>query len=155
MTAKTSATTTLFTSAGVPATFDSAGYAALSWTAVGEVTNFGEIGREFNLVTHSPVANRATVKLKGSHNEGSVDLQLALDTDDAGQVLMKAAALSDNLYAFRITTAVGPLDKYYFQGLVMGWKVGVKGVNDVTSASAKIEIVTATNGVTGIVEVLG
>jgi len=154
MTAKTSAGATLKISAGVPATFDAAGYAALSYTTVGEITNFGELGREFTLVTHNPVANRATFKLKGSFNEGSIDLQLALDTDDAGQVLMKAAALVDNLYAFLITTPVGPLDKYYFQGLVMGWKVGVRGVNDITAASAKIEITSSAAGV-GIVEVLG
>ena len=113
MTVKSTATTTLKISAGVPATFDAAGYAALSYTAVGEITNFGEFGREFNLVTHNPIATRGTQKLKGSFNEGQLALQLGLDTDDAGQILMKAAALSDSLYAFLITTANG--DKYYFR----------------------------------------
>ncbi len=151
MTVRTSATTTLKISAGVPATFDNAGYVALSYTTVGEVTNFGEFGREFTLATHNPVGTRGTQKLKGSFNEGSIALQLGLDTDDAGQILIKAAALSDSLYAFKITTANG--DIYYFQGLTMGFKVGVNDVNTVTSATANIEITTSSTGV-GIVETL-
>lgn len=151
MTVRTTATTTLKISAGVPATFDSAGYAALSYTSVGEVTNIGEFGREFDLVTHNPVASRGTQKLKGAFNEGAIALQLGLDTDDAGQILMKAASLSDSLYAFLITTANG--DKYYFQGLTMSFKVGLNDVNSLTSATANIEITTSSTGV-GIVEVL-
>ena len=151
MTVRTTATTTLKISAGVPATFDSAGYAALTYTSVGEVTNFGEFGREFDLVTHNPVASRGTQKLKGAFNEGAIALQIGLDTDDAGQILMKAASLSDSLYAFLITTANG--DKYYFQGLTMGFKVGLNDVNSVSSATANIEITTSSTGV-GIVEVL-
>jgi len=151
MAVRTSATTTLKISAGVPATFNEDGYVALSFTAVGEVTNFGEFGREFTLVTHNPVATRGTQKLKGAFNEGSLALQLGLDTDDAGQVLLKAAALSDSLYAYLITTPIG--DKYYFQGLAMGFKVGVNDVNSVTSASVTVEISTSSTGV-GIVETL-
>lgn len=151
MTVHSTAATSLKISAGVPATFDAAGYAALSYTTVGEVTNFGEFGREFQLVTHNPVATRGTQKLKGAFNEGAIALQLGLDTDDAGQILMKAAALSDSLYAFLITSPNG--DKYYFQGLTMGFKVGANDVNSITSATANIEITTSSTGV-GIVEVL-
>ena len=135
----------------MPATCDSGGYAALSYTSVGVVTNYGEFGREFDLVTHNPVASRGTQKLKGAFNEGAIALQLGLDTDDAGQILMKSASLSDSLYAFLITTANG--DKYYFQGLTMGFKVGLNDVNSVSSATANIEITTSSTGV-GIVEVL-
>ena len=151
MTVRTSATTTLQISAGVPATFNQAGYAALSFTTVGEITNFGEFGREFTLVTHNPVATRGTQKLKGAFNEGTMNLTLGLDTDDAGQVLMKAAALSDSLYAFKITVAGG--DVYYYQGLTMMFKVGLNDVNSVQSATATIKITTSSTGV-GIVEVL-
>lgn len=151
MTAVTSAGTTLHISAGVPSTFDDTGYAALTYTAVGEVTDLGEFGREYNLVTHNPVGNRGTVKLKGSFNEGSMQVQLALDTDDAGQILAKTASRSDSNYAFKVTTQNG--DKYYFQAKVMSFKVGVGGVDTVTSATMTLEITTSSTGV-GIVETL-
>lgn len=151
MTVKTSAGTTLKVSASTPATFDSTGYNALSFTTVGEVVNLGEFGRVYNLVTHNPVSVRGTVKKKGSFNEGQMALQLGLDTDDAGQILMKAASLSDNDYSFLVTDQKG--DKYYFQAQCMGWKVGIGGVDQITAATCTLEITTSTAGV-GFVEVL-
>ena len=149
MPVRTSAGSTLKISAGVPATFNAAGYAALTYTTIGEVTDFGELGREYTLVTHNPVANRGTVKFKGSFNEGQMTLQLGLDTDDAGQILAKQAANSDNNYAFELQTQNG--DKYYFQAQVMSFKVSVGNVNQITSATIMVEITTSNTGV-GVVE---
>ena len=151
MAVRTSAGSLLKISAGVPATFNTAGYSALTYTTIGEITDFGEFGREYTLVTHNPVANRGTVKFKGSFNEGTMTLQLGLDTDDAGQILAKAAVNSDNNYAFEMTTQNG--DKYYFQAQVMNFKVGVGDVNKITSATIMVEITTSNTGV-GIVESL-
>jgi hypothetical protein len=81
-----------------------------------------------------PVAGRGTVKRKGSFDEGTMDLKLGLDTDDAGQILMKTALNSDNDYSFKVTTQSG--DKYYFQAQVTSFKVGIGGADDWTTASA-------------------
>ena len=151
MTTYTTAGSTIKVSAGVPATFDAAGYAALTYTPVGEVTNMGEFGRVYALVTHQPISSRGTQKKKGSYNEGTMALQMGLDTDDAGQILMKAARNSDAAYAFKITDQKG--DVYYFQGLVMDFKVGLGGVDQITAATSNIEITTSSTGV-GVVEVL-
>lgn len=149
MPVRSSAGSTLSMSAGIPATFNVAGYTALTWTAVGEITDLGEFGREFNLITHNPLGSRGTVKLKGSFNEGSISVSLALDTDDAGQILAKAAALSDNDYSVKIITQNG--DDYYMQVKVMSFKVQVGSVDSVTSATMTMEITTTSAGV-GIVE---
>jgi hypothetical protein len=151
MTVKTTAGTTIAISAGVPATFNSAGYAALSYTSIGEVTNFGEFGRVYQLVTHNPVSSRGTQKFKGSYNEGTMNLQLGLDTDDAGQVLAKTASTSDSLYALKVTASSG--DVYYFQAMVMSFNVNLGEVNSITSAACTLEVTTSSTGV-GIVEVL-
>lgn len=156
MTVFTSAGTTLTISASIPTTFDASGYAAVFTASpgpavVGEITDLGEFGREFALVTHMPVGSRGTQKFKGSFNEGTMALSLGLDTDDAGQVLMKAASLSDNNYSYLVTTQNG--DKYYFQAKTMSFKVNVAGVDSITTASASLELTTNSAGV-GIVEVL-
>lgn len=151
MTVRTSAGTTIAISAATPATFDSTGYAALTFTDLGEATDLGEFGREYALVTHNPVGSRGTVKKKGSFNEGTMTVQLGLDTDDAGQIIAKAAALSDNDYSFEVTTQNG--DVYYFQAQVMTWKVGVGSVDSITSATMTLELTTNSAGV-GLVEVL-
>lgn len=149
MTVRTSAGTTLKISANAPATFNVAGYSALTYTAVGEITDLGEFGREFTLVTHNPVGSRGTQKFKGSFNEGTMNLSLGLDTDDAGQVLMKAASLADTAYSFEVTTQNG--DTYYFQAMVMSFKVGVGSVDSITTATCTLELTTSAGGV-GIVE---
>lgn len=149
MTVATSAGTVLKISAGTPGTFNVAGYEALTWTTVGEVTDLGEFGREYALVTHNPVGSRGTLKYKGSFNEGAMTLQLGLDTDDAGQILAKAASLSDADYSISVTTQNG--DVYYFQAKVMSWKVGVGSVDSITTATCVLEITTTSAGV-GVVE---
>jgi hypothetical protein len=156
MTVRTSAGTTLRVTASAPATFNSAGYTTLFTTSpvpalVGEVTDLGEFGREYALVTHMPVGSRGTQKFKGSFNEGTITLSLGLDTDDAGQIIMKAATLSDNDYSFMVTTQNG--DKYFFRAQIMSWKVGVGSVDSITTATATLEITTTAAGV-GIVESL-
>lgn len=151
MTVYSSAGASIKISAGAPATYDATGYNALTFTTVGEVVDLGEFGREYNLITHNPIATRGTQKLKGSFNEGSISLQLGLDTDDAGQVLLKAAVASDSNYSFLVTTQNG--DKYYFQAKAMSFKTGVGSVDSVTSATVSLELTTSSAGV-GVVEVL-
>jgi len=156
MSVRTSAGTTLYVTATAPSTFDETGYDNLFTGSpapdlVGEVTDYGEIGREFNLVTHNPVATRGTQKFKGSFNEGQMQLQLGLDTDDAGQIVMKSASLSDDDYYFMVTTQNG--DRYFFAAKVMSWKVGIANVDSITTATCNLELTTTNTGV-GIVESL-
>ena len=151
MTVEKSAGTKLAISAGVPATFDNLGYSALAFTTVGEVADFGDIGREYELRTRKPLGVLHTKKGKGGFNDGSSDVKLALDSADAGQVLMKTASNSDAEYAFRVTLPSGNI--FYFQSLVMNFKSSIGGQDGDVNASAKLEIVTSDAGV-GVVEVL-
>ena len=156
MTVRTSAGTTIRISASAPATFDESGYndlftASPAPALIGEITDLGEFGREFALVTHNPVGSRGTQKFKGSFNEGTMTMSLGLDTDDTGQILAKAASLSDNDYSFMVTTQNS--DRYFFQAKVMSWKVGVGGVDQITTATASLELTTTSAGV-GVVESL-
>lgn len=147
-----SAGTILSMKAAQPASFNAAGYGALSgWTVVGEVDNYGELGRVYNVLKRVPVANRGTQKRKGSYDEGTMDLKLGLDTDDAGQILMKTALNSDNDYSFKLVTQ--NTDTYYFQAQVTSFKIGVGGADDWTTASCSLELSTNSPGI-GIVEVL-
>ena len=150
--AETVAGTIISITAVSPGTYDGAGYAGsgMNWTAIGEITDGGEHGREYALVTHNPIATRGTQKFKGSFNEGSKTLQLALDNDDAGQVIALAALTSDNNYSFKVAYQGGDVD--YFQAKVMTFKKSVSTVDTMRSASMTLEITTNSAGV-GIVSV--
>lgn len=139
MAIQTSAGSTFSIATGLPGTFDGTGYAALSWTIIGEVTDIGEFGKEFNLVTHMPVAGRQVKKLKGSYNNGTVQLQMARDSAaGSNQASLKTALASDASYSFRVT--LQDLTKLYFTGKVMSYKTQVGGVDSVTGATTAIEI---------------
>lgn len=138
MTHQTASGVTLGISLVAPATHDEAGFAALSPTPVGEITNVGEFGKEWALVTHNPLATRGTKKGKGSFNNGSISPSLALDPKDAGQVAMKTALESDDPAYFFLTLQDGTI--FYLVGLVMSFKPNLGGVDDVVTASTTIEL---------------
>ena len=149
MTVQTTAGTRLRITATAPATFNEAGYETLfdaspAPALIGEITDLGEFGREYALVTHNPVAERGTGKFKGSFNEGSMALQLGLDAEDAGQTIALAASVSDADYYFSVELQDGT--RYFFPAKVMSFKVGVGSVDSITSASITLELVS-TDGV--------
>ena len=149
MTIQSTAGASIGISSSAPATFNEAGYGALTFTNIGEVTDLGEFGREYNLITHNPIDTRATKKLKGSYNEGQIALTVALDTADAGQNIAKTASTSDADYYFKVTMQNGAA--YYFPAKVMTFKRAVGSVDNVVTASISLEITTAAGGV-GVVE---
>ena len=134
----TSAGTTIAISAALPATYNSTGFAALTYTTIGEITDAGEFGKEYNLVTHNPLADRKTYKRKGSYNNGSMTLQMGRVPDDAGQVLLLAAQDSDDSYSFKITLQDGTVN--YFTGQVMSYRTSIGSVDQITSASVTVEV---------------
>lgn len=146
MSFKISAGTLFKITAGVPATFDSAGYAALTWTTVGEVRDFGEFGFEWAHASSKPVALRGVQKKKTSREPGGFNLTLALDTDDAGQVIVKAGRDSATaLYAAQFHEPGG--DKYYCQVLVKSYTVVLGNQDSDQIANAKFEVTASSTDV--------
>lgn len=147
----TTAGTKLAISAGVPATYDVAGYAALTYTDVGNIEDAGEHGRVYAEVTFNPIAERGTQKFKGSFNEGNKTLSIGYDSDDAGMILLKTALNSDNDYAFEVEYPNGDID--YFQAKVMSLVKQASTVDTIRMVSVELSITTSSTGV-GIVESL-
>lgn len=137
-TAFTAAGATIEISAGLPATYNAAGFAALTFSGIGEVTDIPEYSRVYNLVTHNPLADRRTVKRKGSFNDGSLTVLMALDRDDAGQVILQTALNSDNSFSFKITMQDGSID--YFTAQVLSYTTNIGTVDNIVTAAAQIEI---------------
>lgn len=138
MAVMTSAGSTLSIATGSPATYDATGFTALTYVVIGEVTDIGELGRDYSVVNHSPVGSRAVKKFKGSYNNGAMQIKLARDTSNAGQTAMRAALLSDADYSFKVT--LQDLTKIHFIGKVTSFKVQVGTVDQITGSSCNIEI---------------
>lgn len=133
-----SAGSSISISAGVPATYDGAGFAALTWTVIAEVVEIGTLGKTFGLITHTPVNNPTTFKLKGISNSGTLALKGARAPSDPGQTILIAASDSQAPYSILITLA--DTTKLYVQGLVMGYQTAVGGAGSITGFDANVEL---------------
>lgn len=128
---QTVAGSTLACSTSAPATYDAAGYGALSYTTIGEITDLGgNLGREYNIVSHSPVATSQVIEKKASYRLGSQDIVLAWDQSDAGQDLLRAAANdADDVLSFKLTKQNG--DIRYFTAQVSKFLENFGGADNV------------------------
>lgn len=136
--AHTAAGTTIAISAGLPAAVTATGYAALTYTLIGEITDPGSLGRTYAVVTHSPLAERGVVKLKGSYNDGTMTLQAAYAPGDAGQILVNTAVDDDEYYSFKITFQDGEIK--YCQAIVMSAPVTIGSVDSIVTVSMGLEV---------------
>lgn len=139
--AQTVAGTLIAISASLPATYDSTGFSALSYTTIAEVTDIGSLGKDYTLVTHNPVNDRKTYKFKGTYNNGTLALKLAKATQastDAGQVLATTASGSDASYSFHILSQDS--SDMFFTGKVMSFMTNVGGPNSILGGDIKVEI---------------
>lgn len=136
--------TTISISSAAPATFNVAGFEALTWSAIGEITDGGEFGRVYELIRHNPIGTRATRKFKGSYDSGSMSIQLAVDYSDAGQDIVRTAAESDSDYSMKVLDQEG--NAVYFQAKVMGFRKRIGTVNNIISATMTIEVTANSTG---------
>ena len=125
-------------SAGAPATFNAAGFAALTWTTIGEVKTGGDFGKTFQVITSQVLSRRGTTKKKGTFDAGMLNLSIEIDPDDAGQTLAEAAVDSDADYSVKITLQDGA--PYYLRGLVTKFNTTVGGPNDMLAGSIQIDL---------------
>jgi hypothetical protein len=129
--------TTISVSASLPATYDDTGYGALTFTAVGQVTDWTAGGQTYNVTTSNPIAQRSTDKYKGTFNNGTDTITVNRDDDDAGQVIIQAALTSDADYSFEVTYQDGTID--YFTGKVVSFDTVAGGADSIVQKTIQLE----------------
>lgn len=138
---KLSVGTVVSVAAAVPATYDATGFAALTFTAIGEVTNLGEFGGSAQITQHIPLATGIVAKRKGSIDYGTMAMQIGKDIVDAGQVLLKAGfdgAAAYDVHSFKITDVDGNIA--YFTGLVGSFTKVFNDANTVAGVNCNVEL---------------
>lgn len=110
-----------------------------TYTLIGEVVNIPAFGKQFQEVTHLPLGTRETQKFKGSFNSGSVELQLGMDLEDAGQADLLAALESDEAFNFKVVLPTGHIR--YFKARVMSYNETIGGTDSIVGATATLSII--------------
>lgn len=133
--------TTLAVVAGEPATFDQAGYEALTYQAVGEVGDLGEFGGTREVVTFTPVDTGIVAKRPGSIDYGEMTLQIARDASDAGQTALQNAldgSEEGNVHSLRLTDRNG--DKIYFTAIVSSFTYNAGSANTIFGGNVTVNL---------------
>ncbi|HAD31524.1 MAG: hypothetical protein CL578_22385 [Alteromonadaceae bacterium] len=141
MSVLTSTGTILSVVADEPATIDAAGFGALTFVEVGEVTDIPEYGPNVQVVEHNPLKTGVTQKFKGFINYGSTALQLAQDVADAGQVILSdgvTGSTKNDEHSFSIEYQDGSID--YFTGKVFSYTTNPGSANSMVGSTASVEI---------------
>lgn len=132
-----------------PTTFDAAGYAALTYVDVGCIESLGAFGGTANITEFTCLSDGIVQKLKGSRNNGDLEITLALDDSGPAWDNLKAAYedISSGNYYFRVTygnkpNASGTGAIRYFGGKVSSITENVTGADDVVTVTLTVAIST-------------
>ena len=78
------------------------GHALGDKVQVGGVGSVGETGSNTNILSYDTWDDEAVQKAKGMTDAGSPEVEVARDPDDAGQDILRTAADTNLIYAFKI-----------------------------------------------------
>jgi hypothetical protein len=141
MAKQTSTGITLGVIAETPATFDDAGFSALTYQDVGEVIDIPEFGPNIQVVESNPLATGITEKRPGFANYGSVSIGLEYDPEDAGQQILEAAVDPGGEFiehSFKLSYSDGTVE--YFVGGVFSYTRAPGSANSMVGSTAQVEI---------------
>jgi hypothetical protein len=138
--ATTSATTKLYISPTLPATFDSAGYTAVTgWILIGEISSLGTYGGKTSVQKHIPIDTATVVKRAGSVDYGTMSITAArhVGTDITA---LKTAFTSRASSSFKVVlpTALGDTD--YFTGIVTSMQTNAGNADQILQSNIEVEL---------------
>lgn len=107
----------LYVSATLPATYNEAGYEALTWVEVGGIKSLPSVGGSYSEVSINLVKGGVCIK-KGVKSYGSGSIEFAHALTDTGQIALKTAYDATTAYAFKLLYQDSSAD--YLCGYVMG-----------------------------------
>lgn len=130
-------------SASTPATIDSSGFAALTYTTVGKVVSWGAVGDTSDNIA-IPLLSGRVEHLNGAADGGEIAWAVRYDTD-AGQTILVNNNNNNTTISFKITDPDGKV--IYAHGLVANVQdqernnsnyKGLTGVFRVNSATVRV-----------------
>lgn len=141
MAKQTSLGTAYAISAAEPATYDEAGFVALSYTEIVGVTNIGDFGPTFEDVTDIPLVTGITEHRKGGADYGEFAPVASYDVSDAGQILFLSGvdgAEKDTVFSHRVTLQDGTI--FYVTGQIFAAPISVGDASSMVSITGNVKL---------------
>lgn len=124
----------------LPATYDEAGFEALTLTNIGLVDKLGPMGATYAQTTFQPLVG-PEITLKGGAKYGVLNPSYAIDSEDAGQALLRTAS-DDQIADFPLCVTRPDGSKRYFLGKVFGVPEDIGTAETVIMANPVVAINT-------------
>ncbi len=144
------ATVSISTTTTAPATYDAAGYAALTYSQICPIQSIGAFGTTYESVNFDDICTGLRQKLKGINDNGEMEIVAAFDDTNAGQDYAVAAANDQSAanYHFKITlnnklNSTGTDSTFYFSGKVMSATINPGSASDVVTRTFNVSVNTA------------
>lgn len=154
MSIKTASGTKFYIGTTAAAT-DLASYQADTYEQVGEIESFGAFGDEAEEIKFTSLSDSRVQKVAGARDAGNVELTMAYDPADAGQIALIAAFDANNGAPFNfkaelndaLTSGSGPHNGtlFFWKGVVMSKQLEAGSNKDVVKLKVKVSI---TSGIT-------
>lgn len=125
---------------GAPATNDSSGFAALTYTDVGEVQNIPQFGGSREVPTHTPLDTGIVAKYAGSKNYGESSVTIALDNSDSGQGVLEEGFDGSGDGEIHSVKIADTNHTVYFQAYITGFQYNWGDANTVTTIDVTFAI---------------
>jgi hypothetical protein len=111
-----------------------AAYEGLTYAEIGSVESIGEFGDQASTITFTSLADARVRKRKGVRDAGDLNVVVANDPLDAGQIAAIAAQATEFTYAVKVTLADGADandtdSTFYFRALVASARLNVGEAN--------------------------
>jgi len=135
-----SAGTCVFFAATLPATYDQAGYEALTYIPWVENTNIGEFGPSFSVLSYNTMCDGAKNKRTGTVDYGDLSFEGAYVTTDVGQAVLEAAANARSVITVKIESPDGEV--VYSTGVVSTATTMIGGPEDIKMFKGTMNITT-------------
>ena len=130
--------TTISVSASQPATENSTGYAALTYTEVTGVASIPEIGPASSIVSQADLKDGIVRKAHGEIDNGGGTLQMREVASDAGQGMLKTAQSGQTTISCKVARAGGTIE--YFQAIVASYRKSEAGTGNFAGISVDLQI---------------
>ena len=135
-------------SIGTTAAFTTAvAYAGDTWTAIANIMDVGEAGSEAEIVTGKFVDQDYVKKLKGSRDNGTMELVVARDSADAGYAALIAAEQASAAYNFKVelndkpSAGASPKNSiFYFSAIVASRKNSFNDADSIVQTTFSLAI---------------
>lgn len=124
-------------SATLPTTFDSTGFAALTYTKLGKLNGYPDLDGTRDIATFDNLETGEEEKFGDVFRAGNSTFNVGLDPVDAGQIIVEAAKDANTKLAMEFTLKDGTI--YYRQAIVTSFRPAGIGTGNIVLAAVGLE----------------